>query len=87
MAQRLGLVNSINGTYHVNMSSIDRETEKLREWLRSKESNIKEIAERTGIGRTTLYRFLDRDGNLTLTRLSALSKERERRQDNGDKAA
>ena len=68
-------------------SIIDRETKKLREWLRSKESNIKEIAERTGIGRTTLYRFLDRDGNLTLTRLSRLAKERERQQDNGDKAA
>ena len=69
------------------MSSIDKETAKLREWLRSKESNIKDIAERTGIGRTTLYRFLDRNGNLTLTRLSALAKERERQQDNGDKAA
>jgi len=69
------------------MTSIEKETVKLREWLRSKESNIKEIAERTGIGRTTLYRFLDRDGNLTLTRLSALAKERERQQDNGDRAA
>ena len=87
MAQPLGLVNSIDGTYYHGMSSIDKETAKLREWLRSKESNIKDIAERTGIGRTTLYRFLDRNGNLTLTRLSALAKERERQQDNGDKAA
>ena len=63
------------------MTSIQRETEKLRLWLEGQ--NISEIHRRTGIGRTTLWRFAKGDYKPTLTVLSTLAKEREKAQDNG----
>jgi len=67
------------------MTSIQRETEKLRLWLEAQ--SISDINKRTGIGRTTLYRFVRGDYKPTLTVLSRLAEEREKDQDNGDKAA
>ena len=66
------------------MTSIQRETEKLRLWL--KEQNISEINRRTGIGRTTLWRFAKGDYKPTLTVLSRLAEEREKAQNNGKAA-
>ncbi|MGI9485314.1 MAG: helix-turn-helix domain-containing protein [Geminicoccaceae bacterium] len=62
------------------MTSIDRETEKLRLWLEGQ--SIADISRRTGIGRTTLYRFMKVDGyKPTLTVLSRLASLREKKRD------
>jgi len=68
------------------MTSIEKETEKLRQWLDDSRHNISAIAKATGIGRTTLYRFIKGD-KPTLTVLSRLAREHEKNQDNGSKAA
>ena len=67
------------------MTRIENETEKLREWLENQ--SISEIHRRTKIGRTTLHRFVRGDYKPTLTVLSKLAREREKEQDNGDRAA
>lgn len=66
------------------MTSIERETEKLRLWLEGQ--NISDINRRTGIGRTTLWRFAKGGYKPTLTVLSRLAEEREKEQDNGKAA-
>ena len=73
----------------IPMNSIQRETEKLRLWL--KDQNISEINRRTGIGRTTLWRFAKGGYKPTLTVLSRLAEDREksmdRKDDDGNRAA
>lgn len=81
----LGVVNTDFGTYDVFMTSIDRETEKLRAWL--EKQSISDMNRRTGIGRTTMYRFIKGDYKPTLTVLSRLAKEREKENNDGSKAA
>ena len=66
------------------MTRIENETEKLREWLRKQ--NISAVKRATGIGRTTIYRFMNGD-KPTLTVLSELARYRESHENDGNQAA